>query len=763
MATSRKTSGQQRQGYPDIEKSNAAFEKYYKAQGIVPEAEWDKFISTLQQPLPATFRITGFRSHAQHLLQFLKSHFFTDLMGASIDGIPIEKPKPISWYPDELAWQLSLTRTCIRKVPALENLHKFLVDETESGNISRQELVSMIPPLLMDVKPHHRVLDMCAAPGSKTAQLIEMLHAEQSEGWPEGFVIANDSDNKRCYIMVHQAKRLNSPCFMIVNHDASLLPSLMLTDKCGKRIPIRYDRILCDVPCSGDGTLRKNYMIWKKWNLGSALNLHSLQYRILLRGIELLQVGGRLIYSTCSFNPIENEAVVAAILEKSQGTIELVDTSTMLPGLRRMPGMSSWKVIADGKEIQNLDEVPANERRYRTTMWPPTNAEQFNLHRCIRMLPHHEDSGGFFVAVLQKTEHLPWSKEGKAKENAKKEATNNPQNEDAEKLHEPSYMEEVTKDVKITDDGGQPGDVLNIKTDEVHEENNKARKEENDQQGTVGNELMEAEEEPKPKKMKYQNVYKEDPFVFFKDDVDVWPAIKLYYGVKDEFPLNQMFTRCHVGKKRNLYMVNSAVCEIVQACENKLKVINCGVKVWSRSDAKGVDCDFRLAQDGIYSVFPYLTSRKVEITRNDVQVILTEENPFCAKLCKETKKTIEALAQGSVIFIYDPKKYDPHSQDLLLYIVGWRGKTSVRSFVPKGDRFHILRLCDMLPAEKMFSNDNTSGPSQNERTVEEEAKDAEAAVISDNCEEDMTNIDINSGTDKNSAEDATSGSSIDDQ
>lgn len=129
---------------------------------------------------------------------------------------------------------------------------------------------------------------MCAAPGSKTAQLIEMLHSdmdvpfpgeqkilnlirfliltlifmhiETEQGipvfiWvvsllshPEGFVIANDVDNKRCYLLVHQAKRLNSPCIMVVNHDASCIPTLNITAE-GKKDILFYDRILCDVPC----------------------------------------------------------------------------------------------------------------------------------------------------------------------------------------------------------------------------------------------------------------------------------------------------------------------------------------------------------------------------------------------------------------------------------------------------------------------------------------------------------------------------------
>lgn len=71
---------------------------------------------------------------------------------------------------------------------------------------------------------------MCAAPGSKTAQLIEMLHADQMPGDPppSGFVIANDMDNTRCYMLVHQLKRLCSPCTVIINHDASQLPNMQL-------------------------------------------------------------------------------------------------------------------------------------------------------------------------------------------------------------------------------------------------------------------------------------------------------------------------------------------------------------------------------------------------------------------------------------------------------------------------------------------------------------------------------------------------------
>ena len=81
----------------------------------------------------------------------------------------------------------------------------------------------MIPALLLDVKPGDRVLDLCAAPGSKTAQIIEMLHTD--DGLSKGVVVANDVDNKRCYMLVHQSKRLHSCSTIITNHDAGGMPT----------------------------------------------------------------------------------------------------------------------------------------------------------------------------------------------------------------------------------------------------------------------------------------------------------------------------------------------------------------------------------------------------------------------------------------------------------------------------------------------------------------------------------------------------------
>lgn len=233
--------------------------------------------------LPTTFRVTAYKGEAQTLLNIIKSECFNDYLKGAADlktstgeDRNIAEPFALPWYPNEYAWQMELTRMDIRRSEAFYKLHNFLIAETSAGSISRQEAVSMIPPIVLDVKPHHKVLDMCAAPGSKTAQLIEYLHEGSENSNPTGFVMANDIDNDRCYMLVHQAKRLNSPCFVVTNHDSSAMPNVRVTNPLTKQVEdLQFDRVLCDVPCSGDGTLRKNPDIWQKWNNAQSSNLHG--------------------------------------------------------------------------------------------------------------------------------------------------------------------------------------------------------------------------------------------------------------------------------------------------------------------------------------------------------------------------------------------------------------------------------------------------------------------------------------------------------
>lgn len=321
------------------------------------------------------------------------------------DGSPCPVPQKICWYPEGLAWNMRSDRKAIKSLPAYAQFHDWLKAAMENGDISRQEAVSMIPPLLLDVRPEHLVLDLCAAPGSKTAQLVEQMHKGCEPGeMPTGLVIANDLDQKRAYLLHHQVKRILSPCLMVTNNDGTLFPNLYAGDS---EEQVQFDRILADVPCSGDGTVRKNPGVWREWTVGNGLGLHPLQVRLLERAIAMTKVGGRIVYSTCSMNPVEDEAVIAAVLHKLEGKVKLVDCSQELEGLVRLPGVSSWKIMSkDGSTAyESHSEIPPREQsRYPLSSFPLPEYNQLGLERCMRVLPHLQDTGGFFIAVLEKIE-----------------------------------------------------------------------------------------------------------------------------------------------------------------------------------------------------------------------------------------------------------------------------------------------------------------------------------------------------------------------
>lgn len=155
--------------YIEIVRDNEAFVTYYKRQKVCPENEFEQFLESIRADLPTTFRITGSRSTAQKLLKIIKNEFFnTYVANAEVQSGNDGRPHNLPWYPNEFGWQLELTRRDIRRSESLYKLHNFLIAETNVGSISRQEAVSMIPPLVLDVQPHHKVLDMCAAPGIKS-------------------------------------------------------------------------------------------------------------------------------------------------------------------------------------------------------------------------------------------------------------------------------------------------------------------------------------------------------------------------------------------------------------------------------------------------------------------------------------------------------------------------------------------------------------------------------------------------------------------
>ncbi len=203
----------------------------------------------------------------------------------------------------------------------------------------------------------------------------------------------------------------------------------------------RFDRVVADVPCSADGTLRKHRETindFKKKFWFAATTLHCTQIALLKSGLRMLKVGGRMVYSTCSLNPVENEAVVAEVLRhfNKSGTptrIRLVDFGEAFKTaggatdrkIGYMPGLTDW-VIPEEFLSTEADKIGGNDRKKRAilrTIYPPGSTRydnvrdirkpkedevqmlRENLPKAARIMAHLEENpvfGGFFVCVFEK-------------------------------------------------------------------------------------------------------------------------------------------------------------------------------------------------------------------------------------------------------------------------------------------------------------------------------------------------------------------------
>jgi len=665
-----------------------------------------------------------------------------ELSSENVDQEESEKNlylEPIPWYPEEFAWNSNLSRRFIRRSEVLRKLHRFLVEDSECGAITRQEAVSMIPPMLLDVQSHHLVLDMCAAPGSKTAQIIEMMHSTcDTNAVPTGAVLANDADHKRCYMLTHQAKRLNTPCVVITNHDASIFPKLHSADSDGNRNVLEFNRVLCDVPCSGDGTIRKNPLLWHKWSphLGNAL--HRLQMRILIRGLELLKVGGRLVYSTCSFNPIENEAVIASVLKQSNHSVELVDCSKDIPLLKRIPGKKYWSVFdRHGKEIEQFEEsLSKTTDSLKETMFPPTKeiADDINLERCMRIYPHLQNTGGFFIAVLEKKSELPWQKTKRAWKSLPWDESNTKITKEEEKKGVENAVLPKESLVTETDDVLSQPDDEEIQQYEVEPDSPPTKKvcsDEVEPEEPIDTESNEADVAPQNLKIK-RGVIKEDPYIFLDDTDQDLADIRKFYGLSSELASKQFLVRSTGAiRKRHIYLVSENVHRVMS--ENKhIKIINTGVRVVTRSPFRAGKADhgleYRLVQDGLQLVHGFLKNRIIQVTLPDLIALVSQYETKMAALNQETQTEMEKTEMGCVVWHYDVStatESDPLSSDL--WLCGHKGRNSAQVMLNKEERKHYLRILGVpIPEdlEQQIKGPNWGDqPKKTDKSTEEEVAD----------------------------------------
>ncbi|KAL7459217.1 hypothetical protein ACHAWC_011220 [Mediolabrus comicus] len=417
------------------ERGNEAYYKYYLQQKIINTADtdaaneqlWKDIYDNLRTPLPITYRIQESSWVGGDFSANLLSHVANDelqnwTMGSGHDSAPKIR---ITMTKDCHHFNKSKHENSNRDNKLSSLLHAL----QELGATYRQELVSAIPPLVLwscgSTEKDDRksfIADLCAAPGSKSLQLLDLLHSMNEKGGdandiPHGLLVVNDSDRNRIVTLCQRSRRVPRGPMLAINMDARYFPGIRR--KSGYKQ--KYDKVLCDVPCSGDGTSRKNKHVWTEWSIPQAMSLHKLQRKILRRGLELLRPGGLLLYSTCSLNPLENEAVVSSVIDDVGGTdkVKIVPLPTWLTSkFKAMKGLTTWLVPTSkyGKTNKEEDtmfdmyecftDVPPKLQSGKITpsMFPVASDLELKkqLSNCARFVPIKDsiDSGGFFVACL---------------------------------------------------------------------------------------------------------------------------------------------------------------------------------------------------------------------------------------------------------------------------------------------------------------------------------------------------------------------------
>lgn len=276
--------------------------------------EYDAFLQSLERPRAVALR---FRPKEQRALPFLG------------EPVPWEK---LGYYYDP---------------DARPGLHPF----HEAGVYYLQEASAMAPVALLDPQPGERVCDLCAAPGGKSTQIAGRLNGR-------GFLLANEIHPKRALILSRNMERMGVWNALVTNETPARL---------AKKLPGYFHRVLVDAPCSGEGMFRKEEAAVTDWSQETVQMCARRQREILDSAARLVRPGGRLVYSTCTFAPEEDEETVAAFLEAHpEFTPEPVEAPWFVPGENASYRMWPHKLLGEGhfaavlrKTQGESEEVPA--------------------------------------------------------------------------------------------------------------------------------------------------------------------------------------------------------------------------------------------------------------------------------------------------------------------------------------------------------------------------------------------------------------------
>ncbi len=301
-----------------------------QVESVVPEELKESVYLGLQSRKPTTFRTNLLKISTPELERRLEE-----------SGIIFEKT---GWFPDGF----------ILKSPGKRDLIE--TELYKEGYFYIQSLSSMIPSLILDPKPGEEILDLTAAPGSKTTQIAMMMENT-------GRITANDRSKVRLFKLQYNLKMQGVLNTKVVYSEGKDF---------WKKNPEQFDRVLVDVPCSLEGRFNCNDpKTYKDWASGKVKVLSSLQKFLLRSAISCCKAGGTIVYSTCTLSLEENEEVVDWVLEKEGDGIEIEKIN--LPGLNSIEG-----IISKGNRKYNPE-----------------------VKKCLRIFPS-ELMEGFFVAKIKK-------------------------------------------------------------------------------------------------------------------------------------------------------------------------------------------------------------------------------------------------------------------------------------------------------------------------------------------------------------------------
>jgi NOL1/NOP2/sun family putative RNA methylase len=221
----------------------------------------------------------------------------------------------------------------------------------EAGVYYLQEASAMSAVAMLDPQPGERVCDLCAAPGGKSTQIAGRMAGE-------GFLLCNEYSPKRAKILSQNIERLGVSNALVTNETV---------DRLAQKLPGFFDRVLIDAPCSGEGMFRKEADAVTDWSQETVEMCAQRQADILDAGAKLLRAGGRLVYSTCTFAPEENEQAVAGFLSRNPDfVLENAEAPWFTPAGEGQFRLWPHKLLGEGHFVAVLRKIGDEETQGST-------------------------------------------------------------------------------------------------------------------------------------------------------------------------------------------------------------------------------------------------------------------------------------------------------------------------------------------------------------------------------------------------------------